>query len=313
MPTPFHVPAAALEAFGRDLHRPECVIPTPDGVLVSDWRGGVTLLRHDGSQQTWLAENIGFALRPNGIGHTPEGAFVIAHLGETGGVFALSRAGLLTPLVTEIDGRPLPPTNFAIYDATGRLWISVSTRHEPRQLAWRPHIADGFIAVADRRGTRIVADGLHYTNEVRPDPSGQYLYAIETFGRRLVRFPIAPDGTLGAKETVVTLGHGCFPDGFAFDAQGGIWITSLVSNRILRYADGTLQTVVEDINEAFVEDVERAFADGTMAAGHLGPIPGTRLQHATSIGFGGANLEIGYIGSLHTSCIYRFAVPNVRR
>ena len=44
---------------------------------------------------------------------------------------AASGRSLLTarsrPFLTEIDGAPLPPTNFAIEDECHRTWISVST------------------------------------------------------------------------------------------------------------------------------------------------------------------------------------------
>jgi sugar lactone lactonase YvrE len=299
---------ADLEPFGQDLHRPECVLGTASGdVYVSDWRGGVTVVGHDGTQRTWLGRADGFELRPNGVALAPDGAFLIAHLGETGGVWRLARDQSLTPVVTAVDGVALPPTNFVTTDGNGRTWISVSTRRHPRQLAWRPDVADGFVVVLDARGARIVADGLHYTNEVRPDPSGRWLYVVETFGRRLVRCAIRPDGSLGPMEIVVTLGHGCFPDGFAFDEAGGIWITSLVSNRLLRVQrGGRIETVLEDVNAEFVETAERAFTSGTMNAEQLGPIPGTRLQQVTSIAFGGPDRRTAYLGSLHATCLYRF-------
>ena len=47
-------------------------------------------------------------------------------------------------------------------------------------------------------------------------------------------FPFEPQATLGAAETVFSMGDGFFPDGFAFDEEGGLWVTSLVSNRLVR-------------------------------------------------------------------------------
>jgi sugar lactone lactonase YvrE len=304
------VPAVplTLEPLGEGLHRPECVLATRRGdVFVSDWRGGVTAIRADGTQASWLAD--GFALRPNGIALDEERSFLIAHLGETGGVFRLSQDGVVRPVLLEVDGLPLPATNFVFNDARRRMWISVSTRHTPRQLAWRQETPDGFVVLLDRKGARIVADHLAYTNEVRVDPSGQWLYVVETFGRRLVRFPIRSDGSLGARQLVIALGAGCFPDGFAFDAEGGIWITSLVCNRLLRLHRDGLDTMIDEANDEFVAAAERAFAEGTMAGEHLGPIPGARLQHLTSVAFGGPDLRTGYLGSLHTECIYRFRSP----
>jgi hypothetical protein len=200
----------------------------------------------------------------------------------------------------------LPPANFVTLDARGRTWISVSTRRFPRQQAWRADVADGFVVLIDERGPRIVADGLHYTNEVRPDPSGRWLYVVETFGRRLRRFPIADDAALGAPETVCTLGRGCFPDGIAFDERGGVWITSLVSNRLLRFHDDRVDTILEDVNPDFVDGVESAFASAAMTAEHLGRIPGTLLQQLTSVAFGAPDSRTVFLGTLHGSSVYRF-------
>jgi sugar lactone lactonase YvrE len=307
------VAVSELRSLGRGLRRPECVLPVASGdVFVPEWpddtsfsRGGVTAVAPDSRQQTWRAETT-LDLRPNGIALAPDGAFLIANLGADGGVWRLQRDGTLAPFVTEVDGVPLAPANFVTVDERGRTWISVSTGHVPRQLAWRTDMADGFIVLVDDAGVRVVADGLHYTNEVRPDPTGQSLYVVETFGRRLRRFAIDSNGDLSNPEVVLTLGHGSFPDGFAFDQEGAIWITSLVSNRLMRFDDDNVQIVLDDTNAAFVDDVERAFAAGTMNAAHLGPIPGTRLQQLTSVAFGGTDRRTVYLGSLHASCIYSF-------
>jgi hypothetical protein len=299
-----------LDPVGRDLHRPECVLVSAAGdCYVPDWRGGVTVVRHDGSQHAWLARSPAVPLRPNAIALTPEGDFLIANLGDDGGIWRLTRDCALHPVLTHVDGQPLPPVNFVTLDDRGRLWASVSTRQRPRQRAWRADAADGFIVVSDEHGARIAADGLCYTNEVRPDPSGRWLVAVETFARRLIRFPLREDGTLGARECVCVMGDGFFPDGFAFDEAGGIWITSLVSNRLVRLSpDGTIETVIEDEDTDFVRDTEQAFAAGHMAAEHLGPIPGARLQHLTSLAFGGEDRRTVFLGSLHGTCLYRLRV-----
>ncbi len=70
--------------------------------------------------------------------------------------------------------------------------------------------------------------------------------------------------------------YGLFPDGFAVDVESGIWVTTLVSNRLVRVcADGGIETVVAEVNDEFVDAVETAFAAGTMASQHLGRIPNT--------------------------------------
>jgi sugar lactone lactonase YvrE len=297
----------SFEPFGQGLHRPECVLGTRAGdVYVPDWRGGVAVVRADGRRQDWLAHDAALELRPNAIALNPDGSFLLANLGDTGGVWRLDQRGELTPWLVEVDGLTLAPANFVITDNEGRTWITVSTRCRPRQLAWRADVADGFVVLVDERGARIVADGLHYTNECRPDPSGRWLYVVETFGRRLTRFPITAEGGLKSREVVLTFGHGSWPDGFAFDQERGVWVTSLISNRLLRFDGDAVHTVLEEANSAHVDAVEEAFLSGHMRAEHLGPIPGTRLQHVTSIAFGGLDLRTAYVGCLHTDCVFRF-------
>jgi sugar lactone lactonase YvrE len=303
------IPVSALHRVGRDLHRPECVLPAANGdVYVPDWRGGVTRIAADGTQETWLAAPGSIELRPNGIALDRDGSFLLANLGDAGGIWRLHRNGAVEPFLAEVEGRALPPANFVTLDGRGRAWISVSTLQAPRQHAWRNDVADGFVVLADGGGARVVADRLQYTNEVRPDPTGEWLYVVETFGRRLTRFRLAEIGMPGDRETVLTLAAGCFPDGFTFAPDGAIWLTCLISNRLLRIAGGEAQTILEDVNPDFVESVENAFIEGRMHAGHLGPIPGTTLQQLSSVAFGGPGGRTLYLGSLHGTCVYRLTV-----
>jgi hypothetical protein len=79
-----------------------------------------------------------------------------------------------------------------------------------------------------------------------------------------------------------------------------------VSNRLLRFADGEIATVLEDADASFVDAAEAAFETGQMNAAHLGMIPRTTLQQLTSVAFGGPDRQSVYLGSLHAPCVYRF-------
>ena len=290
-----------LRFFGAGLRRPECVLATARGeVYTGDWRGGVALTGPDGDQSLFVAKlSCGRKLRPNGIALRADGSFLLADLGdEIGGVFRMDRTGNVEPLVEEVDGVTLPPSNFVVEDGK-RLWLTISTRHRPRALAYRSDVADGFIVVMDERGARIVADGLGYTNEAVPSPDGEWLYVNETFARRLTRFRIGRDGSLSARETVTSFGHGTFPDGLTFDAEGGVWITSIVSNRVIRIAsDGSQTLMLEDADLAHLEWVEHAFLDGKMGRPHLDHAGGRVLKNISSLAFGGADLRTAYLGCL---------------
>jgi sugar lactone lactonase YvrE len=303
-----------LRFVGAGLVRPECVLATRAGRLyTADWRGGVAATAADGAHTLYAPaeRRRDRALRPNGIALRRDGSFLLAHLGErTGGVHVLRRDGDVRPLVETVDGVDLPPTNFVFEDAAGRTWITVSTRRVPRAEAYRPDVADGFIVVLDRRGARIVADGLGYTNEAALSADGAWLYVNETFGRRLTRFRVDAGGALRGRETVATFGAGTYPDGLAFDAEGGLWITSIVSNRVLRVApDGAQSIVLEDADAAHVAWCEAAYRAGTLGREHLDRAAGSVLRNVSSLAFGGPDLRTAYLGSLQGESIACFRAP----
>ena len=164
--------------------------------------------------------------------------------------------------------------------------------------------------MVDRRGARIVADGLGYTNEAALSADGAWLYVNETFGRRLTRFRVGAGGALGARETVATFGAGTYPDGLAFDAEGGIWITSIVSNRVLRVApDGSQSDRPRGRRSRAVAWCEAAYRAGTLGRAHLDRAAGSLLRNVSSLAFGGPDLRTAYLGSLQGDSIACFRAP----
>ena len=319
MPTPHHtlrpgqVDLSAVQFVGGGLVRPECVLATGAGALyTADWRGGVAKTAADGAHVLYAGRLPGQrALRPNGIALRRDGSFLLADLGETvGGVYVLARDGAVQPLVEAVDGIDLPPTNFVFEDPSGRTWITVSTRRVPRAAGYRADVADGFIVLIDSHGARIVADGLGFTNEAMLSPDGAWLYVNETFARRLSRFRVATDGSLSGRETVTTFGHGTYPDGLAFDADGYLWITSIVSNRVLRVApDGAQVVVLEDADATHVQWCEDAYVAGTLGRPHLDRAGGRMLRNISSLAFGGPDLRTAYLGCLLGDTIATFRTP----
>lgn len=287
---------------GSELSRPECVLANSAGDLfTADWRGGVAHLHADGTQSLYLAPPIdGVTLKPNGIALLKDGSFLLTHLGQQdGGVFHLQRNGTVKPWLLAVDGVDLPPTNFVVQDRAGRFWITVSTRLQPRALGYRSSCNDGFIVRVDARGAAIVADGLGYTNEVAIDATGQWLYVNETFGRRLSRFALSANGDLGAPERVCEFGAGVFPDGMAFDEAGGLWIVSIVSNRLIRVGPGGEQTVwLQDAPAEHLQWVEEAYQSHTMDRPHLDQVKSEMLKNISSIAFAGPARRTGVLGCL---------------
>ncbi len=300
---------------GSGLERPECVLVARDGAVYSaDFRGGVAEHASDGAHRLirGTTADLPSGLKPNGIAFDRDGSFLIAHLGlEEGGVFRLTRDGAVSPLLREVDGIALPPTNYATRDAAGRLWITISTRLSPRQRDWRPDAASGFIVLMDDRGARIVADDLGYTNECLPSPDGRHLYVNETYSRHLARFPLHEDGTLGPKERLVEFGEGEFPDGLAFDSEGQVWATAIVANRLLRVdpRTGTVTRMLDDGDPAHIARVEAAWRSGTLAASDLATAGSSRLANVSSLAFAGPGRQEAWLGCLLAGHIMRTTMP----
>ena len=312
MPIDFSLEPNDLGAVGGGLVRPECVLCTAAGdVVVSNWKGGVTHIRPDGSQREILSSG-GTRIGTNGFAMLANGDFLLANLHDEGGggVWRLRPDGRAEPFLTEVEGRRIQPANYVGLDHRGRIWITVSTRHEPRSLAQRPDIADGYIILVDRKGARVVADHLGYTNEAIVDGSGDWLYVNETFGRRTSKFPINADGSLGPRATLTEYGAGTYPDGLAFDETGAVWITSVISNRVIRVEpDGTQQIVVEENDAGALAQIEVDFLAHRFGPHSHEAIKTEVMRSISSIAFGGPDRKTAYLGNLLDDRLYTFRSP----
>ncbi|MEO1397943.1 MAG: SMP-30/gluconolactonase/LRE family protein, partial [Pseudomonadota bacterium] len=219
---------------------------------------------------------------------------------ETGGVFRLAPDGTLDAFLAGIDGEPLPPSNFVTVDEEDRVWITVSTRQVPRAAAYRSDVADGFVILttSDGKGARIVADGLGYTNECLVHPDGRRLFVNETFSRRLTSYDIGEDDCLTNRRTVATFEAGTFPDGLAFDENGDAWITSIVSNRVLRVCDLRTEIYLQDVDPAHLDWVEAAWRNHSMGRPHLDKAAGTVCRNISNLAFCGPKLRQAALGCL---------------
>jgi SMP-30/Gluconolactonase/LRE-like region len=301
-----------VEFVGSGLARPECVLTTRSGDLfVSDKRGGVSIVRGNGETIFIEGRNRPEGFLPNGIALLPDRSFLIADLGPGAGVWHMGEDGTLTPRLMEVEGRPLPPTNFVGIDREDRTWVTVSTWQIPREPAFKKGFADGFIIMMPKGGdAQIVAEGIGFTNEAIVDPTGRWLYVNETVAQRTSRFPIRADGSLGTKEVVAQYGPATFPDGLTFDAEGGVWIVSVASNRVIRTAaDGRQDLVLEDADPRDLERVAAAFDSDRFGRAEIDSGRHRQLKNLSSIAFGDGDLRTVYLGSLFGDRIARFRSP----
>jgi len=306
----FKLAAADLLSFGRGLQRPECVWADSEGVWASDARGGLARVFVDRDPDL-LGSGIA---DPNGFSRRPDGGFVVAGLGD-GRLHQVTPDGRTRVLLASLQGVALGAVNYACSDGPQRIWLSVMTRHLPWVPAMQTRKRDGYILRVDGDArAEIVADGLDLTNEVKVSPDGRHLYAVETLGGRIVRFPIRPDGSLGEKQRVGpdTLGRGALPDGLTFDPAGNIWVTIITQNAIhVIDRDGAQHVVYSDANLAAVDAIAGAVEQRTGTLDHLlacmtvaGP-----LRLPTSLAFGGPDGRTVFVGSVGLTHLVTFRVP----
>lgn len=297
-----------LDFYGEGLSRPECVIAEKDGTLwVSDNRHAVTKINPDGTQA-----HLGTSGTTNGMAMDNEGNLYLADWDENK-ILKMTREGKTEVIFDSLNGEPLGPTNYVFMDSQDRLWVAVSARRTPWFPAATDPQPDGHVILIDKNGARIVGDGIVFTNEIRLDADEKYLYVAETMAAKISRFPVNTDGSLGTKETFgpESLGETAVIDGFAFDIEGNVWVTTVLRNGLIIIDAKTQEahTVFEDPNNAALETAFAALAEGKMTPEHMMGCVGSKLALITSINFGGEDLKTVYIGSLGMSRLVTFRSP----
>lgn len=273
-----------VKTTGDGLMRPEGVMVTDDGVIyAADARGRCARITKDGD--TSFFGMLGGT--PNGICIDEKGNCIVANIGN-GEVQSLSGDGSHLVLMKEAQGKRMYTPNFPFVDFHRRLWVSNSTDDPGMDSALRKPVPDGCLVLITGNGApQIVADGICFANGVAVDPAEKFVYVAETMLKRILRFLINDDGTLGERQVYGPeyLGPGGFPDGIAFDEAGNLWIAFPAANSIGYIdPDGKL--------EIFVDDPDRKV-----------------LRAPANICFGGKNRKTAFIGSLGCTNIPFFEVP----
>ena len=153
-----------------------------------------------------------------------------------------------------------------------------------------PNIADGYVALADEKGLRIVADGFRFTNEIRLDAKEEFLYIVETCGQCISRMRVLPDGSLTNREIYgpTKLGRFGFPDGIAFDAYGNLWGTLVMVDQVFAITpDGDFHVILDDTNEEAAQALEQAFREDRATPDDMLAAGGTVAPWFASVTFGG--------------------------
>lgn len=320
----FEVDPAAIAYVGEGLQRPECILAERDGSLWSaDARGGVVQIRPDGTQQliaqteaTHFASATDEETRfvsgtlPNGLAFARNGDILISNFG-TDRLEIMTRDGQSRVLTDTIDGTPIGKVNFVLRDSRDRIWLTISTRIKNWMQAMSPNVSDGYVALYENGHLRIVADGFCFTNEIRFDAKEEWLYVVETGGKRVTRLRALPNGDLTDRETFGPSDHGAFIDGIAFDAHGNLWGTHVMTDRIFAITpDGDLRIILDDDRgSAAGKALMAALKNDAVTPELMLACGGTIAPWFASVTFGGPDLRTVYVGSLRGTRIPFFRSP----
>jgi len=324
----FGIEKSAIRYIGDGLQRPECILAEPDGTLwVADARGGVAWIAN-GEQKVITQKRSGHfqdagsdATRylhgtlPNGLAFARNGDLLISNFG-TDCLELMSRDGTSTVLADSIEGEPIGKVNFVLRDSKDRIWITVSTRIKNWMHALRTDLADGYLARYENGTFRIIADGFHFTNEIRFDANEEFLYVVETTGGCITRLRIDERGN--AKEREIfgprRLGTGAWPDGIAFDSYGNLWGTLVYSDKLFVLTpQGDLRILLDEGDPHKVDALEQAFFRNHVTEDVLFTTGQGLAPWMASVTFGGPDLQTVYIGSLkgHRIPYFRAPVPGL--
>ncbi|MBV8905618.1 MAG: SMP-30/gluconolactonase/LRE family protein [Acidobacteriia bacterium] len=315
----------SVRYIGQDLQRPECILAEPDGTLWSaDARGGVVRIAPDGSQRIITQSRSQYfdaaatestryltGTLPNGLAFAANGDILISNFG-TDCLEVMTRDGTTRVLADSIDGEAIGKVNFVLRDSRDRIWITVSTRIKNWMHALRTDLADGYIARYEDGKFRIVADGFHFTNEIRFDAAEQFLYVVETTGGCISRLRIDERGNVKDREIFGPrrLGSGAWPDGIAFDSHGNLWGTLVYSDRLwILTPKGDLRVLLDEGDPEKVAALENAFLQNHVTEDVLFATGQGIAPWMASVTFGGPDLRTVYIGSLKGKHIPYFRSP----
>ena len=163
---------------------------------------------------------------PNGMAFAADGSILISNFG-TDRLEIMDRDGRTRTLIDNIDGQPIGKVNFVLRDTRGPRLAHRLDAGEPMDPgAGRPR-ARRLRSGARRWPHPRVADGFHFTNEIRLDAREQWLYIVETTGPRITRMRLdesRPGEVRLVDREIFGPAHlGGLPDGIAFDAHGNLW------------------------------------------------------------------------------------------
>lgn len=209
----------------------------PEGVAV-DSRGYVYATTEQGWVVRWAPQQTHGELwvklpgRPLGICLGNNGDFWVADAFE--GLFHINADGVLTKVLTEVDGQPLLYANDVVLAGNGKLYLSDSTArfsakaygstYKASLVDIMEHGYSGRVIEFDpvAQTSRVVMNGLSFANGVTADPEGRFILVNETAEYRVWKYWLSGERA-GQSEVIIDNLPG-FPDNILAGLDGRFWL-----------------------------------------------------------------------------------------
>jgi gluconolactonase len=209
---------------------------------------------------------------PAGLAFHRDGTLYVADEGEQWhGVLRVTPDGRISPWVQAYEGRPLNGANDLVFDRQGVLYFS-----DPWGSSLENPTGGFYRAFPDGRLERL-DHGLAFPNGVAINAANSAVFLAETQRNHILRYEIAPDGSIGPRRLFARLSGEPGPDGMAFDEAGNLYVA--------HWGEGRVDVL--DPSGSQIGEIE---------------VPG---KNPTNVAFGGPDRSTLVITEVETASVYR--------
>jgi gluconolactonase len=232
--------ADAPERIATDLGFPEGVIFVGPTLYFVDYAQSDVLRLVGGAvQRVAHLEGCG----ANGL--VESGGTLLVACFENGTVLQVALDGrILATIGQDSSGQPFIAPNDLAVDAKGGVYLAASGTDRD--------LGKVFYRAADGRVTA-VAEGIRFANGIGLSPDGKLLYVVETRANRVLRFAIAPDGSLTGRQVLVALGDILHHAGIATYTADGLRVDAAGRLFVALYNGGGVAVI--DANGALLREI----------------------------------------------------------